>query len=180
MKIRILLNCAVTALLILLTASFGGRAWLGVVDTLERQTFDWRLERNTKTAQKNEDIVIVDIDRDSLRAVGGWPWRRDAMAGMLDQLFDRYQARAVAFTFPFPLPDDESVKIFQQLREEMDEGDFLNDSVFAVRRLDLLGEKFDFDGRFVQAMRGRAVLLGYAFDKSAGGGAVAAVRRLLQ
>ena len=167
MKIRILLNCAVTALLILLTASFGGRAWLGVVDTLERQTFDWRLERNTKTAQKNEDIVIVDIDRDSLRAVGGWPWRRDAMAGMLDQLFDRYQARAVAFTFPFPLPDDESVKIFQQLREEMDEGDFLNDSVFAVRRLDLLGEKFDFDGRFVQAMRGRAVLLGYAFDKSA-------------
>ena len=101
-----------------------------MVDTLERQTFDWRLERNTKTAQKNEDIVIVDIDRDSLRAVGGWPWRRDAMAGMLDQLFDRYQARAVAFTFPFPLPDDESVKIFQQLREEMDEGDFLNDLGF--------------------------------------------------
>ena len=44
---------------------------------------------------------------------------------------------------------------------------FSTTSVFAVRRLDLLGEKFDFDGRFVQAMRGRAVLLGYAFDKSA-------------
>ena len=49
-------------------------------------------------------IVIVDIDEKSLRREGHWPWPRDKLARLVDQLFDRYGARSSASTSSFPRP----------------------------------------------------------------------------
>ncbi|MGI9296516.1 MAG: CHASE2 domain-containing protein [Gammaproteobacteria bacterium] len=163
MKIRILLNCAMALLLVALTADFGGRPLLNIVATLEQQTFDWRLSRGAGEGRKNAEIVIVDIDRDSLRAVGGWPWPRDRMAQILDQLFDKYRVRAAAFTFSFAAPDDGGLAVFDEVLREVGDG-----AGFAVRnRLHNLRRKFDYDGALAAALKERQALLGYSFDHSA-------------
>ena len=163
MKIRILLNCAMALLLVVLTAEFGGRPLLNIVATLEREAFDWRLSRGAGEGRKNSDIVIVDIDRDSLRTVGGWPWPRDRMAQMLNQLFDKYRVRAAAFTFAFAAPDNDALAVFDEMRDEVG-----SDANFAAqRRLRELRSKFDYDGALAAALKGRQALLGYSFDHSA-------------
>lgn len=168
MKIRILLNCAMAVLLVLLTADFGGRPWLNVVATLEREATDWRLSRQADDGQKNSEIVIVDIDRDSLQAIGNWPWSRDHIAQIVNQLFDTYQVRAAAFTFPFPAPDTNGLSVFDQIQSEVQDQLLSGVGGFAARqRLQRLREKFDYDSSLSEALQKQQILLGYSFDNSA-------------
>ena len=164
MKIRLLLNCAMVLLLVVLSADFGGSPLLNVVATLERQTLDWRLARGADDGVKNQDIVIVDIDRDSLQSVGNWPWPRDKLAEMLDQLFNQYQVRVAAFTFPFTAPDDDGLAIFDQVHGALQSGDSGYNDNYNVNRL---RQKFDYDKALISAMHRRSVILGYLFDNSA-------------
>ena len=53
-------------------------------------------------------IVIVDIDPKSLAEVGRFPWSRNVMAQLVDQLVGRYKAAAVGFDVSFPEPDTSS------------------------------------------------------------------------
>lgn len=163
MKIRILLNCAMALFLIALTADFGGRPLLNIVETLERQTVDWRLARGAEEGRKNHDIVIVDIDRDSLKEVGRWPWPRDRIAEILARLFEKYQVRAAAFTFAFTEPDNGGLAVFDEVRREVSES-----AGFAARqRLHTLRRKFDYDGKLADALKEGQTVLGYSFDNSA-------------
>ena len=159
LRIRIGLNCVVALLLVGLTADFGGRPLLNVVGTLERQATDWRLARHADL-RKNRDIVIVDIDRDSLQSIGNWPWPRGQIAQMLDQLFDKYQVRVATFMFPFVSPDDEGVYIFDEVTKAMNASTI--DS-----QLSELREQFDYDKLLAAAINDRKVILSYFFDNSA-------------
>ena len=157
MKIRILANLAVALALIVITSDFGGGALLNVVATLERQAVDWRLNRNIDETYKNKDIVIVDIDDDSLHAIGAWPWPRDKMAEITDQLINRYEAQIVAFTVPFSLADNEGLIVFDKIAEYTQGG----------RNLSSLRNQFDYDEVFASSIRDKQVVLGYVFEKSA-------------
>ena len=111
MRFRILLNLVVSAVLLLATAEYdGGR--LELVETLEAQSYDWRMTRNLAKAEKNDDIVIVDIDRESLRELGAWPWSRDIFARAADRLLNDYNARMLAFSLPFPETHDAELRVF--------------------------------------------------------------------
>jgi adenylate cyclase len=65
-------------------------------------------------------VVIVDIDEESVRAYGQWPWPRTILADLLTRLYD-WQAEAVAFDIVFAEPDraspSEAVKHFRNLDE---------------------------------------------------------------
>lgn len=56
---------------------------------IEAISYDARL-RLTMPQTLDYRIVIVDIDEKSLAKDGRWPWGRDKLAVMPDQLFDRY------------------------------------------------------------------------------------------
>ena len=61
-------------------------------------------------------IVIVDIDEKSLAEEGRWPWRRNRMAQLLDELFDYYHVSVVGFDVVFAEPDESSgLKILENL-----------------------------------------------------------------
>jgi adenylate cyclase len=53
---------------------------------------------------KVQPVVIVDLDDESLTALGQWPWPRTRIARMIDQL-TRMGAVAIAFDVIFPEPD---------------------------------------------------------------------------
>jgi adenylate cyclase len=75
------LGCAIAALLL------GG---LPFVRTVELKTYDWRMRATAAPDSARRDIVLVDIDEKSLRAmeplVGRWPWPREIHSYLLDFL----------------------------------------------------------------------------------------------
>jgi adenylate cyclase len=63
----------------------------------------------------DENIIIVDIDEKSLKALGQWPWSRDKVARLLQNLAD-YEAGIVGLDIVFAEPDNSSPKkVFQKL-----------------------------------------------------------------
>jgi adenylate cyclase len=49
-------------------------------------------------------VIIVDIDEDSLKAYGQWPWSRDLVADLVERI-GNLGATAIAFDILFPEPD---------------------------------------------------------------------------
>lgn len=82
---------------------------LGFVPTdalhrLDHQLYDVRL-RASMPGTFESRVVIVDIDRASLQAVGPWPWPRDRVAGLVNTLFEQQDIALLAFDIVFPQPD---------------------------------------------------------------------------
>ena len=51
-------------------------------------------------------IAVVDIDEASIARVGPWPWPRERIAVLLEELIDRHGARGVALDLVLPEPAD--------------------------------------------------------------------------
>ena len=63
----------------------------------------------------DKNIIIVDIDEKSLKALGQWPWSRDTVARLLQNLAD-YEAGIVGLDIVFAEPDNSSPKkVFKKL-----------------------------------------------------------------
>lgn len=54
--------------------------------------------------KKSDDIVIVDLDENSLRLIGQWPWPRDVMADLIT-ILKSYGAKVIAFDMVFAEED---------------------------------------------------------------------------
>lgn len=59
--------------------------------------------------EPSSDIIIITIDDDSIRAIGGWPWGREKHASLLDRLGEA-GAKAVGFDLIMTGPDMVSAK----------------------------------------------------------------------
>ncbi|WP_295543260.1 adenylate/guanylate cyclase domain-containing protein [uncultured Pseudacidovorax sp.] len=112
-------------------------------------------------------IVIVDVDEASLRAVGQWPWRRDRLAQLTQELTQRQQASVVAFDMVFAEADRTGgAALLQALGPGRWPADPAFDAELARRAATI-----DPDAEFARALAqapGR-VVLGFHFDA---GGAV--------
>ena len=85
-----------------LATPFGART---VLNRLDHVVYDWRLQlaaalqsETVQAAQSN--VVIVDIDEESIRQQGRWPWSRQRIAQLLSEL-QRAGATVVAFDMVF-------------------------------------------------------------------------------
>ena len=125
---------------------------------LEAIAYDTRLKL-TLPNKSDPQVVVIDIDEASLQRDGRWPWSRDKLARLIDQLFDRYQVRAAGFDVTFPEPDRSSGIDTLAALAQSD----LRDDVAYQSKLTELRPRLDFDQRFADAMRNRAVVLGFGF-----------------
>jgi len=62
-----------------------------------------RLLSDQKTDSK---IVLIDIDEQSLKTQGSWPWSRASLSDLVKHLGDRFGARIVALDIVLPDPKD--------------------------------------------------------------------------
>ncbi|UGQ45476.1 CHASE2 domain-containing protein [Massilia endophytica] len=53
-----------------------------------------------------ERLVVIDVDEASLRRIGPWPWPRDRLAHMLENLIGPYGASGVGLDIVLPEPAD--------------------------------------------------------------------------
>lgn len=126
--------------------------------SLDHMVYDIKL-RATMPNTVDDRIVVLDIDEKSLAEVGRWPWRRDRMAQLVDKLFDQHQIGLLGFDIVLAEPDDSAgLKTLEQLgkRELKDNPQF--QAAFRSLR-----PKLDVDQLFADALRNRAVVLGYYF-----------------
>src|SRR5262245_1500302 len=66
-----------------------------LIPSLERKAYDLGVLATARDPAKN--ITIIAIDEDSLEKIGRWPWSREVLAKMTDQLAAA-KARVIANT----------------------------------------------------------------------------------
>ena len=129
---------------------------LGVLDRLDSIIYDTRL-RATMPKTLDERIVIVDIDEKSLAEVGRWPWGRNRLAELMDELFERQKIALVGFDVVFAEADESSgLKRLTELAQKE-----LRDQTGFVDRLRQLQPSLDYDAMFARSLEKRPVVLGY-------------------
>ncbi|MGE4240220.1 CHASE2 domain-containing protein [Ramlibacter sp.] len=144
-----------------------GALKLHVLQRLDDIIYDARL-RATMPKTLDDRVVIVDLDEKSLAEVGRWPWSRNRMAEMVDELFDRQKVALVGFDVVFAEPDDSSG--LKQLRQ-LAQGELKDQAAFNEKLAQLQG-RLDYDAIFAKALSNRPIVMGYYFtgetDSAAG------------
>lgn len=154
--------CLMLVTLFLLNSA--GVIGLNFMRQLELWSYDQRL-RLTLPGGQDERIVIVDIDEKSLAEIGRWPWSRNVVARMMDQLFDRYGVAVVGFDVVFAEADTSSG--IREL-EALSKGALRADATFR-KELERSRERLDYDSLLASRFKGRPVVLGYYFAGDSGG-----------
>jgi adenylate cyclase len=125
---------------------------------LDAILYDARL-RATMPQTLDPRVVIVDIDEKSLAEAGRWPWSRNRLAEMVDELFERQKITLLGFDVVFAEPDDSSgLKRLRQMAE-----DELRDAAGFQQRLAQLQSSLDYDAVFARSLEKRPIVLGYYF-----------------
>ncbi len=125
---------------------------------LENFSYDMRLNW-LKSDTVDERIVIVDIDEKSLAEQGRWPWSRNKLATLVDQLFDEYKINVLGFDVVFAEKDESSgLKNLERIQKN-----YLVDDANFQQIINDLKPKLDYDQTFANALKNRKVVLGYYF-----------------
>ncbi|MFI4968151.1 MAG: CHASE2 domain-containing protein [Gammaproteobacteria bacterium] len=168
MTARHLIRVAITLALFLGFAAYiHGTLPLRLVDQLERFAYDARV-RLTTPGTVDPRIVIVDIDDKTLKEQGQWPLPRDKFAQMVDQLFNLYHVKLVAFDVSFP-EADRSFDL--SLLDNLTSGPLQNDQAF-LKEAQQMRPQLERDKLFAASIQHRPVVLGYVFYAPNQGGAV--------
>ena len=166
--LRILLNLLITIIFLSFVGSYGDTStgeknYLSFIAQLENIAYDHRVSL-TMPNTIDERLVIIDIDEKSLAEIGRWPWGRDTMAKLTNQLFDYYNIHLVGFDIVFAEEDKSSgLHILNKLAANE-----LNDQKDFIQRVAELEKTLDYDQLFLDSLSDRRVVLGYYFNSSSG------------
>jgi adenylate cyclase len=123
---------------------------------LELQAYDTRL-KFTMPKTPDPRVVIIDLDERSFVVEGRWPWSRDKMAFMTQQLFEKYKVKVLGYDVVFAETDDSSgLKNFESLAK----GE-LKDNAEFQGILPKLRKDLDYDGKFADTLKKYPVVLGF-------------------
>jgi adenylate cyclase len=150
------------AIMLLFLANAVGSLPIDFTARLENFAYDLRLKL-TMPNTVDPRIVIVDIDEKSLKEEGHWPWSRNKLAQLVDQLFDRYGIDSLGFDVVFAERDDSSGL---NSLERLAKSDLGHDAGF-LSALNKARPRLDYDRLFAESLKNRRVVLGYYFRHEA-------------
>jgi adenylate cyclase len=132
------------------------------IQQLELWAYDGRL-RFFMPRTLDPRIAIVDIDEKSLAAEGRWPWNRQKMSLLVQQLFDKYHVRVMGFDIVFAEPDTSSGLASL---EELGRGP-LKDQAEFQGFLQEARRTLDYDRMFAEEIGKHPVVLGFFLGSKA-------------
>ncbi|MEM0953164.1 MAG: adenylate/guanylate cyclase domain-containing protein [Pseudomonadota bacterium] len=145
---------AALAVLFFALLHISGSARIPLLDEIEEYLYDVRLRWNMP-GTLDDRIVIVDIDERSIAAEGHFPWQRDKMATLVNNLFDIYGVRVLAFDMAFPEREESTaLRLIEELRASEPALPF-----------DQLEQRWQTDQLFAESVVARDVILGFAFKQ---------------
>lgn len=112
------------------------------VTRLDQLVYDQRLLWFDLLPERDERVVIVDVDEESLKRFGRWPWHRDVVGRLAGELLERQQVAVLGFDVLFAEPD-------------VAEGEAALAGVLSAR-----------DARLAAQLRGQPVVLGFWFSSA--------------
>lgn len=112
--------------------------------------FDTLQQLQPRSADPAYPVRIVDVDERSLAAIGAWPWRRDVLAQLVEQLL-ALDAKVVAFDFVLPHAEPHALSALPQS---------IRDTPQMLALLRALEDVPSGDQRLAQAISGKPVALG--------------------
>ena len=125
---------------------------------LENWTYDSRLNF-TLPNTIDDQVVIIDIDETSLEKIGRFPWKRDILAELVNNLFEFYQVKTLGFDIVFAEKDTSSgLEAFTKLAENE-----LKDDPQYQTALEKLRPSLQYDHLFAQSLLNKDIVLGYYF-----------------
>ena len=136
---------------------------LSPLEWVDRLVHDARA-RAIRPGTQDERIVIIDIDESSLAAEGRWPWPREKLAKLVNQLFEDQKVAVVGFDMVFAEPENLGLANWlNQLAtaELMEWPD-------AQQKIRALAHRQDGDAMLAAAFSGRPVILGHYFSSDRG------------
>ena len=122
-------------------------------DRITDAMFLWRGQEGT-----TDQVVIIDIDEKSLKAVGQWPWPRDVITRLVRRISEQ-GPKVVGFDILFAEPDRTSPKNYFKTREEI----FKDRVPASVLKEFSEDETLDFDMMLGRALSESPTVLGYSF-----------------
>jgi adenylate cyclase len=153
--IRLVLSALILSVLLIDTSGLYKYPFL---KQLENWTYDTRLNF-TRPNTIDERVVIVDIDENSLAEVGRWPWGRDKLATIVNNLFGHYQVKVVGFDIVFAEKDQSSgLDKFDELASTT-----LKDNSEYKQVLQQIRPTLMHDEIFANSLAGKNVVMGYYF-----------------
>jgi adenylate cyclase len=132
-----------------------------IIDRIENYLYDVRV-RLTMPGTIDERVVIVDIDEASQAELGQWPWPRDTLADIVDNLFDGYGIKVLGFDVLFAEAEETSA---ERVIAEFESSEFAEQPAFRDK-LELLRESLDSNIRFAESLIARDVVTGFVFKDS--------------
>jgi adenylate cyclase len=159
MQLQRIIRLVLSALILLvLLVDTSGVYKYRVLKQLENWTYDTRLNF-TRLDTIDDRVVIVDIDENSLAEIGRWPWGRDKMATIIDNLYESYQVKVVSFDIVFAEKDKSSgLDQFEHLADTT-----LKDNAGYQKALAEIRPSLLHDEIFAKSLVGKNVVLGYYF-----------------
>lgn len=131
---------------------------LTLFNQIENFTYDARL-KYTAPYTVDTNVVILDIDEKSLLELGQWPWERDTLAKIIDNLFEHYNINTVGFDIMFAEPDiDSSAAMFTSLAK----GALKKNKAYQEQYQKIL-PSLERDRIFGNSLKDRKTVLGFAF-----------------
>jgi len=125
------------------------------VDEIENLLYDTRV-RLTAPRGVDERIVVVAIDEASLEELGHWPWTREKLALLVEQMF-AYGVVVAGFDVVFAERDESAdADLLRRLASQQGDQQF-------IQRLDEFIPQLDRDRRFAEGLTAGPVILGYYF-----------------
>jgi adenylate cyclase len=111
------------------------------------------------TQSTSQNIVIIDIDEKSLKTIGQWPWPRDILAKLTNNLYAS-GARVVGFDIVFPEKDRTSpAQYFKTIDDK------IKQKIPKSALKNLMEDKaYDYDALFGDAVASGPSVLGYSFQ----------------
>ena len=145
------------AILVFFVAHEAGIKEFRFLQQLELWAYDARI-RLFLPKTRDPRVVILDIDEKSLNAEGRYPWPRNKMALLVQQLFERYQVAVVGFDIAFPEPDTSSGL---PVLENLAKGDLKGNAEY-LAILEKSRASLNYDQLFADEMKKWPVVLGVA------------------
>jgi adenylate cyclase len=150
---RIALGIAFTLLALWLQMS-GADSSRTVINRLDYLAYDLRLNLTLQDrAPGASNVVIIDIDEDSLRAEGRWPWSRDKMGALVTAL-KAAGVRTIGFDVAFAEAE-------RNVAEELIDAASESGTVEHLDYLEQLIPQMDRDLAFSRKLEGQNVVLGF-------------------